>query len=119
MLNLSKSEKYVILFLSASILLGMGIIYGKKNTSQKILGIKIDNSVLNKITSNTSINKVSINKSNFEELCQLPGIGPVIARRIEDYRDRFGAFESVDDIMNVKGIGQAKFNSIKDYISLE
>jgi len=48
----------------------------------------------------------------------LPGIGPAIAAKIVAYREQNGKFKSIEDIMNVSGIGQSKFNNIKDFITV-
>ena len=51
-----------------------------------------------------------------EQLSTLPGIGPTLAQRIIDYRDTYGDFYFIEDIMNVPGIASAKFEEIKDLI---
>ncbi len=48
---------------------------------------------------------VELNKASVKELCILKGIGPVLAKRIITYRDEHGLFSSVEDLVNVKGIG--------------
>ncbi len=60
--------------------------------------------------------KININTASLEELDSLPGIGPSKAQAIIDYREQNGNFESIEDIMEVKGIGQSTFNKIKDLI---
>lgn len=66
-----------------------------------------------KETSNTKIN---INKASQEELETLPGIGPTTALKIINYRNEKGKFSSIEEIKEVSGIGEAKFNKIKDLI---
>ncbi|MGN0115661.1 MAG: ComEA family DNA-binding protein [Acutalibacteraceae bacterium] len=61
---------------------------------------------------------ININTATAEELTQLKGIGEVIAGRIVDYRNENGAFSSIEDIMNVSGIGEKKFEAIRDNISV-
>ena len=61
---------------------------------------------------------VNINTATAEELDALPGIGPSTAQKILDYRDENGRFNSIEEIMNVSGIGEAKFNSVKDLITV-
>lgn len=65
-----------------------------------------------------SDNRISINQASLEELDQLPGIGPSIAQRIIDYRNEYGFFQSLEDIMHIKGIKTAIYDKIKDLIRL-
>ena len=60
--------------------------------------------------------KVNINTATQNELDGLPGIGPALAQRIIDLREENGNFKSIEDIQNVKGIGDSKFDEIKDKI---
>jgi len=60
--------------------------------------------------------KVDLNKATIEELVQLKVIGKKYAERIIEYREQNGKFTKTEDIMNVKGIGQKKFEAIKEYI---
>ena len=62
--------------------------------------------------------KVNINTANKEKLETLPGIGETTAQKIIDYREANGKFNSIEDIKNVSGIGDAKFNSLKDKITV-
>ena len=68
--------------------------------------------------STTSSNKVSINTATASDLTELSGIGPALASRIVEYRETNGLFQTIEDLMNVKGIGQAKFDSLKESITL-
>jgi len=61
---------------------------------------------------------VNINTASAEELDSLPGIGPAYAERIIRYRQEQGPFESIDQIMEVRGIGQVCFEDIKDRICI-
>lgn len=61
---------------------------------------------------------ININTATLEELDGLPGIGPTIAQRIIDYRTENGAFSTIDEIMEVSGIGPATFDEIKDLITV-
>ena len=62
---------------------------------------------------------ININTANETELEQLPGIGASIAGRIIDYRNKNGKFKAIEDIKNVTGIGETKFEKIKDLIKVK
>lgn len=69
------------------------------------------------LTEETEI-KISLNSSTVQELCLLPGIGEKTAERIVEYRNENGFFQNIEDIQYVSGIGEAKFQKIKDLICL-
>ncbi len=62
--------------------------------------------------------RVNINTADAEQLATLKGIGPALAQRIIDYREQNGAFKSIDEIKNVRGIGEKKFAAFKDKITV-
>ena len=64
------------------------------------------------------VRRVDINHGSVEELQRLPGIGPVLARRIVRYRREHGKFGSIRDIQNVKGIGEKRFAQLEPYIHI-
>ncbi|KPL87989.1 hypothetical protein SE16_10775 [Ardenticatena maritima] len=61
---------------------------------------------------------VNINTATVAELDTLPGIGPSIAQRIIDYREQNGAFQTVDELKNVKGIGDKTFAEIAPLVTV-
>lgn len=67
---------------------------------------------------NTKNTKVNINTATQTELETLPGIGPSTALKIIEYRKENGKFKSIEDIKNVSGIGDSKFNKVKDFIKV-
>lgn len=63
--------------------------------------------------------KINLNTATLNELDELPGIGPAIAQRIIDYRKEKGKFTQIEQIKEVKGIGESKFEKVKDYICIK
>ncbi|MEA1881273.1 MAG: ComEA family DNA-binding protein [Candidatus Marinimicrobia bacterium] len=62
---------------------------------------------------------VNINTSNKADLMSIPGIGPVTAERIILHREDYGLYQSVEGILEVRGIGPKTFEKIKAYIKIE
>lgn len=61
---------------------------------------------------------VDINTATAEELETLSGVGPVMAQRIIDYREEHGPFSSVDDLLNVSGIGESTLEKFRDHVTV-
>lgn len=70
-------------------------------------------------SSEDSWKKVNINTASVAELDTLPGIGEITAESIIKYRQQHGKFERIEDIMNVPGIKEGKFEKIKGFITVE
>ena len=62
---------------------------------------------------------VNVNRAGAERLMELPRIGPRMAQRIIEYREKHGPFKSKEDIMKIKGIGPKTYEKLKDIISLD
>lgn len=63
--------------------------------------------------------KINLNKASKEELEKLQGIGEQTAQKIIDYRKTNGDFKQIEDIKNVEGIGDTKYENIKNFISIK
>lgn len=61
---------------------------------------------------------VNINTATSSELESLPGVGPKLAQRIIDYREKNGGFKKLEDLMNVQGIGEKNFLKLKSKLSV-
>lgn len=80
----------------------------------KIISSESDESPENQNTTNGLVN---INTATKEKLMTLSGVGESTAEKIIKYRENSGYFNTIEDIMNVQGIGESKFNNIKDDIT--
>lgn len=61
---------------------------------------------------------VHVNQASPTDLERLPGVGPVLAQRIVDHRDDNGLFESIEDLLDVPGIGESKLAAMRDHLSI-
>ena len=75
--------------------------------------------IMQEESNNSRSSIVNINTANETELEELPGIGASIAGRIIEYRNKNGKFKSIEDIKNVTGIGDSKFEKIKSLIRVK
>ena len=71
------------------------------------------------LKSEKNTTKININTASVEELQTLKGIGPATAKSIILYREEYGAFSAIEEIMNVKRIGEKTFAKIKERITVE
>ena len=62
---------------------------------------------------------IDLNTATSEQLQRLPGVGPVTAQRILDYRKKSGPFQSVDDLLAVKGISTKRLDKIRQYVMVK
>jgi competence protein ComEA len=61
---------------------------------------------------------IHVNSADVVQLQQLPGVGPVLAQRIADYRDTNGPFVTVEDLLDVPGIGEGKLAALRDAVTI-
>lgn len=60
---------------------------------------------------------VNINTASVDQLQLLPGVGPAVAQRIVEHRDKNGAFKQAEDLMLVRGIGEKSFERLRPYVA--
>jgi competence ComEA-like helix-hairpin-helix protein len=103
MLNLTKQERQVILFLITVVLCGIGLeVLSKRYASVRHI-----------VCLNQDIGKVELNKADKETLIGVPGIGEKLAQRILDYRKEKTRFTSIEELKDVKGINEYRYEKIK------
>ena len=145
MINFTPQERKALLFLVTVLLLGSGITLYKKyhsdfapelllkskekvvesNLSQLDLNLIADTSTIipketsQPVISAEKIRQVNLNSATQAELESLPSIGPVLAKRIIEYRNLKGGFKTIEEIKQVKGIKNKIFEKIKIYITVD
>lgn len=120
MLELTKEEKIILLFLSLALATGLAAGYVKKTFfADKYSRTSCDFATSEYFRQEVAFSKqVNINTAGAAELQTLQGIGEVLARRIIDYRLENGPFCSKEELLKVKGIGEKKYDKIKDSVQL-
>lgn len=125
-----ENHRYTLMaLLSAAILIGSGIslgvgLFGSQTTEVEDVqpfGLKeFKPEGFRNVLSDQKINeKININTASADELDLLPGIGPVYAQRIVDYRSKNGPFKTIAEIQNVAGIGPKTFEKLKGSITVK
>ena len=77
-----------------------------------------DNEYNNEKQGNSANGLININTASQRELETIPGVGPVTAKKIIDYRDEYGRFDSINDLTNVSGIGEKTLKKLEPYITV-
>lgn len=87
-------------------------------SKEEVLNSQSINSLIDVDNSDLKDKIVNINFAGKNELELLPGIGPELAQRIIDYRKNTGSFKKKEDLKNVTGIGEKKYEAVKDLITI-
>ncbi len=104
MLNFTREERQVLLFLFTIVLIGLGISFSLKT--------KFFPQLIPSFSKN--LGKVDLNKADKTALMSVKGIGEKLASRIIDYRNERDGFEELDELKDIKGITGRKYELIKD-----
>ena len=89
--------------------------FGANRTEWKGYTVQTERSVTEEVAPERVL--VNVNTASAEELEAVTGIGPVLAQAILDYRAEHGDFQTIDELMNVRGIGSAKLDAMRDEIT--
>ena len=109
MFALTKQEKEAIIFLGTVALLGAGI----------NLCIKINSQVKRIVVADINLAKINLNKVSSDDLLHCRGISPNLAKKIIEFRDINGPFNQIEELKNVKGIGDYRFEKLKSLFFIE
>ncbi len=109
MLNLTLQERKVILFLISMALLGLAVNFTAKVNPRMKKFIQVDN----------HISKININKANLEDMLSTPGITLKLANSIVAYRNTKGEFRDIEELKEIKGIGDYRYEKLKELFFVE
>jgi len=116
--SITKKSKVAIIVLGSILLIGVLILVVNDlfQNSQKSRDLREGIGILGR--ANEEFPKVDINKADIDNLVKIPGIGPVKAKAIIDYREKIGKFESLSELTNVKGIGKETVTKLEPYLEI-
>jgi comEA protein len=115
MLDLTRQEKRVLVFLASLLALGISILYVKDLLIRPKIEVFSSGEEIDMPQEKT----ININTATKGDIVRLKGIGPALAESIIQYRAQHGGFRDKEELKAVKGIGQAKYDGIKDHIKTE
>jgi competence ComEA-like helix-hairpin-helix protein len=109
MLNFTQEERQAIVFVSAMVLIGIGVNFWAKRffPVQSIPSL------------NQDLGKINLNTADKDLLMNMPGIGEKSAQHIIEYRQSQSGFLAIEELLKVKGISPAKYELIKDHLRIK
>ena len=114
--NMTKTE-WMLLALTGVFLCGLLTLYASDQRRLADGSLETESAALQE-SFMPDVSPLDLNTATAEELDTLPGIGPALAERIVAYRETNGPFEHVEEILEVSGIGEAKFADLEGRITV-
>lgn len=108
MLNLSREERRVILFLISMALVGLGINFAVKINSRLITVLRAD-----------YVTRININQASYAEIVGTQCVSPKLAKNIIAYRDTHDSFRALEELKEIKGIGDYRYEKLKEIFYVE
>jgi comEA protein len=125
-LNFTSQEIKVLILLLTTLVVGSGITLYKRTHPQFAPELVVEKREVNSPSQALDSShhepkekKIDINQATATQLQLLPGVGPVLSKRIIKYRESQGRFKRIEDLMQVQGIGPKTFQQIKDLLTVD
>ena len=120
---MNRREQAVLLLVTAAFLIGIGIAYFKRaelrrQAAQNPIAVVQGTSAARLPGSAGALQPVDLNLATPRQLDGLPGIGPVLAGRIVEYRQHRGGFRNVSELRKVPGFGEKRYSALKDLVTV-
>lgn len=122
---MKKANRVLLLIFASFLCLTIGIFIGRFTASNNIYISTSKNQQTHTLTAKATnptqsdeLGKININTASVSLLQSLPNIGETLAQRIVDYREENGKFTDIEDLLSVNGIGEKRFDEIKQYITV-
>ena len=109
MFNLTQQERQVVIFLISVALAGLGINFV----------LKLNSGIEKLIWADDRLTKININQAGLDELLGMKIITPKLAKSIIEYRNAKGAFRDIQELKEIKGIGDYRYERLKDLLFVE
>ncbi len=109
MFSLTRQERQVILFLTGLAVAGLGINFCLKANSR----------LQRFVQARPEMAKININTTNLDDLAAIKTVSPKLARKIIEYRNTQGPFQSIEDLKEIKGIGTYRYEKLKAIFYVE
>jgi len=119
----NRRERAVLLLLTAALLVGAGVSYCRRAVLRRRSALSpiavVQNPAVGCSPDPAAVAApLDLNQASLHQLDGLPGIGPVLAGRIIDHRQRRGSFRSVSELRAVPGIGAKRYALLKDLVTV-
>jgi comEA protein len=119
----NRRERAVLLLVTAAFIVGTGIAYYRRaefrhQAALNPIAVVQDTPAVALPDSAAAPTPVDLNQATPQQLDGLPGIGPALAGRIIEYRQRRGGFHSVSELRNISGIGGKRYSAMKDLVTV-